>query len=226
MSRHYESDRAREFAFNGFARRLKIMARCATRVFEILPPDLQGLPARSHLDDAEIQIQAFVFNTSGSLDNLAWIWVSERRLDIPRSRVGLAPNNKDVRQSLSPEFRDFLGRFDQWFDFIEDYRHSLAHRIPLYIPPYVVRTCDEEGYSSLGARMLAALTRGDFDEYDRLEGEQERLAVFQPHIMHSFGEQARPVWFHAKLIADFLTVDEIAWKMLAELSSGQTRACA
>jgi hypothetical protein len=36
-------------------------------------------------------IQAFVMNVFGSIDNLAWIWVSKKRLDVHHNSVGLIP---------------------------------------------------------------------------------------------------------------------------------------
>jgi len=218
--RLYQTDRGREFAFHGFARRLKTLTRCLENVLKILPPEFVGLPSRQQLDDLEIHLQAFVFNAFATLDNLAWIWVSERQSgrEIPRAHVGLTSRNTTVRKSFSAEFRNLLASFDPWFDFLEDYRHALAHRIPLYVPSYAVSTATQGEYASLGMRMHDALRRRDLDEYDRLQEAQERLAVFQPCMMHSFGENARPIWFHFQLLDDFRTVEEIAWKMFDELN--------
>jgi hypothetical protein len=218
VSRNYATARGREFALHGFARRLKILLRCLTRIFEILPPSLTDLVQRELLDDVEIHLQAFIINVFGSLDNLAWTWVSERDLCIRDSWVGLGPDNSDVRQSLSPEFRGVLASFDPWFGQLKDYRHALAHRIPLYVPPYVVRACDQAMYLNLAQQIQAALRRRDFEETSRLEREHEMLAVFSPEMMHSFEEGATPIAFHAQAMSDFLTVQEIAWKMLAELA--------
>jgi hypothetical protein len=70
--------RAREFASQAFPRRLKTMARCIKNVFVLIPPEREELPSADELSDATINIQSFVFNTYGAIDNLAWIWVSER----------------------------------------------------------------------------------------------------------------------------------------------------
>jgi hypothetical protein len=69
---------AREFATHGYTRRLKVMVRCIDNVFRMIPPDRVGLPSRDELLDATINIQSFVFNVFGSIDNLAWIWVPEK----------------------------------------------------------------------------------------------------------------------------------------------------
>jgi hypothetical protein len=44
-----------------------------------------------------------------------------------------------------------------------------------------------------------------------------KLLVFRPLICHSFTEMPAPYAFHPQLIADFLTVEELGEKMLAEL---------
>jgi len=38
-------------------------------------------------------------------------------------------------------------------------------------------------------------------------------------MTHSFGEKATPHYFHPQLLVDFATIDELAWKMLAELNA-------
>ncbi|MBI3452142.1 MAG: hypothetical protein HY057_04790 [Rhodospirillales bacterium] len=140
-SRNYTNKRAHEYAVHGFSRRLATLKRCIVRVFEILPPDRIDPPAPEDCVDAAIYIQAFVFNVFGCTDNLAWIWVQEKNLTktdgrpIPNSQVGLRKDNSDVRQSFSPDFQRYLTGLDSWFENLENFRHALAHRIPLYIVP-------------------------------------------------------------------------------------------
>jgi hypothetical protein len=57
---------------------LKTMARCIQNVFALIQPERQELPTVDELSDATINIQSFVFNSYGAIDNLAWIWVSEK----------------------------------------------------------------------------------------------------------------------------------------------------
>jgi hypothetical protein len=220
----FKNPRASEHASQGFPRRLKVMVRCIDNVFQKIPPDRSGLPSRDELSDATINIQSFVFNVFGSIDNLAWIWVSEKgqkRSDgtpIPDVQVGLGPGNTSVRLTLSQEFQDYLKSLDEWFKHLSNLRHALAHRIPLYIPPYVVAQTDEAAYRDFEAKMKEALRQHQFDEYDRLSTEQMKLGRFRPWIQHSFDEGAKPVVFHPQMLADFKTVDELGHKMLAELN--------
>jgi hypothetical protein len=114
LGRKYENARAREYAQHGFIRRIKTLARCVENVFSILPPDLAELPTTNELSDAAINLQAFVLNVFGSIDNLAWIWVLERRIvekdgsQLRANYVGLRESNTIVRGTFSQEFRAYL----------------------------------------------------------------------------------------------------------------------
>lgn len=215
--------RAKEFASQGYPRRLKIIVRCMDNVFTAIPPDRESLPSRDELSDATINIQSFVFNVFGSIDNLAWIWVCEKgqkRADgtpIPDRYVGLGPDNVAVRGLLSAAVQAHLTTLDEWFSHLENLRHALAHRIPLYIPPYVIQARDEAAYKDFEAKMIAAIKAHDFAAYDTLSAEQMKLGCFRPWVQHSFEENAKPVVFHAQMLADFNTVEELGRKMLDEL---------
>lgn len=65
--------------------------------------------------------------------------------------------------------------------------------------------------------MSAALNHLNSEDYFRLSAEQNKLMVFQPMITHSIRETSAHYVFHAQMIADFLTVEELGRKMLAEI---------
>jgi hypothetical protein len=220
QTREYKDSRAREYAVHGFSRRVKTLARCIDNVFKIMPPDCANLPSIDDRDDAQINIQAFVFNLFGSIDNLAWIWVLEKGLTkngspFPKREVGLG--NNLIRSSFSTEFRDYLNGLNGWFDHLHDFRHALAHRIPLYIPPYTIPKAKEAIYCQLEDAITDAGKRGNFAECSRLRTEQDRLGIFKPWITHSVIEGRGVIAFHPQLLTDFLTIEELAQKMLKEL---------
>src|SRR5579872_1774027 len=66
-----------EYARQGVPRRLKVLTRCIINVFTGIPPERDELPSREALSDATINIQAFVFNVFGAVDNLAWLWMHQ-----------------------------------------------------------------------------------------------------------------------------------------------------
>jgi hypothetical protein len=164
--------------------------------------------------DATVCIQSFVMNVFGAIDNLAWIWVYETRLEIEPKWVGLIPKCKTVRGTFSPEMQGYLHKLEPWFDYIVEYRDALAHRVPLFIAPYMVPDENTAAYQALEAQLLAT---GDADEYQRLKEEQLKLGAFQPVMKHTLQDDKGAVGFRFQLLADFATVEEIAHKMLEEL---------
>ena len=223
LSLQFTNEHAKEFAHHGFARRIGTLARCIANVFEIFPPEFNGIPSKAQRHDATINIQAAIFNVFGTIDNLAWIWVEEKQIRMPngdvlnKKYVGLRNHNKLVVNTFSEGFRTYLANLDDWFTHLENYRHSLAHRIPLYIPPYLIPDGREDEYRELENRSQAALLAGNNDEYERLRVEQTRMRFWRPIMTHSFSEGATPVVFHPTLLTYFKTVEEIATKMKEEL---------
>jgi hypothetical protein len=143
---------AREYATQGFPRRLGVMAHCIQNVFTTLPPEKEEIRSKTQLFDATVNIQAFLVNAFGCIDNLARIWVHEKPLRtrkgkaLPNGQIGLDVHHTLVRTSLSQPFQDYLKTLDEWLTFMGNFRHALAHRIPLYIPPYAIRQQDEAAY--------------------------------------------------------------------------------
>lgn len=222
LTRRYVSDRGREFGQQGFARRLQSLKRCIERIYEILPPELDGHPHDDARHDAELIVQAFVFHIFGAADNLAWIWVCERDIrrangaELAESAVGI--RKEVVRRSFTARFRELLDQRAGWFEYLESFRHSLAHRIPLYIPPYIVSHANEAAYREFDARMAQAAARGDFRERENLGQQQKELTSFRPWMQHSYIEEARPMVFHVQMLADFNTIHEMAVMMLEDLA--------
>jgi hypothetical protein len=163
----FQKERAKEFARDGLARRLSVLVRCIINAFEIIPPASTGLPTNAALSDAEIQVQAFLINVFGCLDNLAWIWVEERNVKNPKNGKALAPasvglrrKNEIVMDSLDTDVRAYLEGIEEWFEYLEYYRHALAHQIPLYIPPFGPRPGCEGRYRELEAAITEHTVRG------------------------------------------------------------------
>jgi hypothetical protein len=226
LSRSYKTDKGREFAHNGFIRRLNTMVRAVDLVYDKLPPELDTIPARDIVVEATLSIQAFVINCFGCIDNLAWIWVCEKPVldkngkEIEPLKVGLSKKNKEIRSTFSNEFVQYLDSRRNWLEkHLKDFRDSLAHRIPLYIPPYIIDPSGLEKYKALEEASRRAIENFQFDLYERLQAEQKALGVWRPWMTHSVTEGAPCVLFHAQLLQDHLTIHEFAEKMLAELGT-------
>ena len=180
-ARPYKNPRAGEFAYHGFCRRLGTLIHCIDKVFAELPPELEAIPSRDAVMDATTAIQAFVFNAFGCLDNLAWIWVEAVRDEagdpLDPVRVGLGKKSKEVRASFSIDFVAYLDKRQPWVDRLKDFRDALAHRIPLYILPFIVDPKHIDEYNRLDEESGAALGRGDLERYDKLQAQQKLLGV-------------------------------------------------
>lgn len=225
LTRSYRVPRAREFAAHGVSRRLKTMCHCVESIFGVLPPEREDLPSMEELVEAVVHIQAFTFNAFACLDNLAWIWVCEQELttdrgeEIPATKIGLGKRCRIVRRSLPQEFRSHLKSLDAWFDHLENFRHALALRIPLYIPPCVVRDQDVARYELLGRQMDKALRRGNVERYEKLKLEQKGLTRYQPEMMHSPADNTKRIVFHPQLLSDFDTICDLAKRMNEALNT-------
>jgi len=127
--------------------------------------------------------------------------------------VGL--RKKFVCNSFPHEFRRYLQELYAWFEYIENRRHAVAHRIPLYIPPFGIRRENLDAYNDYEARKIEALNEKDYHKYEELDSEQEKLGEFNPLMIHSYAEGPYPAAFHPQVLADWNTVFEIAQKFLA-----------
>lgn len=106
---------AKEYATQGYPRRLGIMAHCIHQFFETVPPDKEEIPSKEQIFDATVSIQAFLVNAFGCIDNLARIWVHEKPVKtvkgkpLPKGEIGLFVHHTRVRTSLSKGFPGVLG---------------------------------------------------------------------------------------------------------------------
>ncbi|MDW9463105.1 hypothetical protein GOA57_24915 [Sinorhizobium meliloti] len=221
----FKTQRGREYGTQGFGRRIGTLARCIERVFSDLPPETKGVPCRETLMDVSINLQAMTTNVSGCLDNLTWTWVYEKAVVQPDGReleqkmVGLGKTYKYVWRSFSVPFRDYLRSRADWFAHIKEFRDALAHRIPLYIPPYSVDPKNQDRYNELEQASWAALLAGKLDEHNFLVKEQAKLKFFRPIMAHSLVEGSALAVFHAQLLADFNTIEELGRRFLAEMQA-------
>lgn len=219
LTTHLQKERAREFLVHGLSRRINMLRHCLDSAFQAVPP-AQLEPSRKDMMDAAAFIQTFIVNVYGSLDNLAHIWCHE--VDVRDAKgafinpkfVGLGPRNELVRQSLPDKVQSYLTKCNGWFEYLENYRHALAHRIPLYIPPCRLDRTAQREYEELDKQRVAASQERNWNLANELLDKMDKVGVFEPYIMHSFGERAKPVVFHSQLISDFATVVEVGERIL------------
>ena len=219
--RAYKTQRGAEYAKQGFCRRLETLVRSVDRVYELLPPDQEAIPESKVVVDAAIAIQAFTMNAFGCLDNIAWIWVYEKEIkngdgtELQRKRVGL--KKKHVYEKLTKEFQAYLVSRQEWFDQLVNFRDALAHRIPLYIPPYVVPKANVIKYNELEKKKWEEPAKSDPVAFENVKMEQLKLCQFVPGMMHSIFEESPQVEFHSQLLNDYVTIDEHGLTLVEEL---------
>lgn len=219
ISHAFTSEKAARFAREGFNRRLAVMKHAIIEVFDLLPPNEDDIPDVETRTKALVNLHAFVMNVFGALDNLAWIWVLEKKIScrdgstLPQRYVGLGPKDIALRSSLSDAFRMHLRGLKKWFHYLEDFRHALAHRVPFYIPPHTILEKDAARYAELERLKGVA---GSLARYNELCAQQRQLERFVPVIRQTFGK-SKPIVFHLQIMRDFATIEELGRMMLKEL---------
>ena len=182
---------------------------------------MSGAPDRVSIFDATMFLQAFVINVYGAIDNLAWIWTYEKPVlntqgnALPNAWVGFKRKHTHLRQSVSDETRAVLEGADAWFDFLEVFRDALAHRIPLYIPPF---TMTEEAIRECNAFHAEVMAEGwSLENHNRVMARTREMGRFEPLMAHSVLARDR-VLFHPQMINDLSTVITLAELVLSELN--------
>ena len=217
-SLHLENVAAREMAQHAVGRRLSDLQHFIQRLYEVLPPDAEK-PSREARLDATAFLQSFVVNIFGVIDNFAWIWVIETDVrqsngdKLPASWIGLRSKQTAVRRTLSDSTQHYLSKLDPWFIYLEDFRHHLAHRIPLYIPPFVI---DEADVDEVKAFQDNAFASGwTLDRWLAVMHFMEQKGVFAPYMAHSI--EGGRVPFHAQMICDLGAAVELGERIIGEL---------
>lgn len=217
-----ESAKAIEYRDHGFLRRMTDMQHNINRVFAIIAPTT-ARPSRDERMDATAFLHSHLINVQGAIDNLAHIWVAEAAPVRPNGTplgkfdIGLRPAKRLTTDTLSASTQAYLASLADWFEYIDGYRDALAHRIPPYIPPI---TLDDERQKAWRDANELQLGEGwAFEDWMKTLNAIHQGNGFEPMMMHSFGEQARPVYFHPQILIDLHTVIEAADHIARDLQA-------
>lgn len=195
------SKESKEYFQHGFMRRFTTLKRCIDNIYRIWPPERTTLLSEEEREDLVINLQAFIFNVFGSLENINQI-------------VNMVKNKTDSTciQKLKKHLES--DRHKKWNKYLQNFRHALGHRIPLYVPPFIISPEKTKLYSDFEKQAWEALLKKDFDHHERLKQKQGSLREACPLMTHSFSEKSYQVFFHSQVLADFNTVIGVAEKLI------------
>lgn len=196
------SDRARtvggmQYLRYGAGRRLLMMWYAYRNVVVYSAPPRRRNPL-SDDESGELtrDLNVIYFNTRGTLDNFAWALLHEHapdKLEIHRAKIGLFNSCiiQDVRfGQLSPA----LNAHRDWNRDLADRRDPSAHRIPLTIPPQVLKPEEGPAYAQLVNDAMRAAANLDFADADEKFKQSERIGQFRPYFLHDIENGPIPIY--------------------------------
>jgi len=216
LSRNLKQEKAKEYLFHGVMRRLRVIYRCINNIFTIFPIERETLLNQDEIDDVMINLHAFFVNISGIMDNLAWVFVHEKQLanTLKQRQIGLF--KKETEDNFSNEFRQYLdsAQVATWHnEYLKNYRDTLSHRIPLYVPPKTLNSTQRSQLDLIEKKINDSFKSSDIDTIDRLHSEEDKVGDVCPFFMHSLSEsKGEYVVLHVQIITDFKTIEEIVGK--------------
>ena len=216
------NERAREYLRSGVGRRLRVLHRTLSNMFELFPVATVQLIGRADLDDARINLHAFIMNLYGLLDNLAWAFVLHHDLLSQlgdRKKVGFfLVSTKRFFPATLRAFADDA-KMNIWHgEYLKNFRDALAHRIAPYIPPATYSNEDEAEYVALEQQWLESINVRDWARAEDISRRQANLGAPCFAFVHSFdpAEGKRIVYLHPQMMADAKTAAEVCTLFFAK----------
>jgi hypothetical protein len=212
---------SRRHLLHGAGRRMGVLKKSLKQIFTLFPPSQQIPLQRELLTDVQIFLHAFVINVAGIFDNWAWAFLYRHGLtgEIGNPRnVGLF--KKETRRYLPKLLKTYLEspEIASWHEeYAKGYRDSLAHRIPLYIPPASWTNEDAERYQQLEKEKIACIQAHEWKRLDEVWDEQDKVGKPCPVFLHDLSPESpsKPVYLHPQLLCDALTVVDFGKKFYA-----------
>lgn len=203
----------REHLLYGVSRRANVLKRCLENIFSAFPPTATKPLPRNVLCDVQINLHAYVTNLYGVFDNWAWAFVYQHDLlEVigGKHRVGMF--RESTTKHLPNQLSDYLTSESivAWHKtYLKSYRDSLAHRIPLYIPPAELTKEEGERFNKLESKKMELIEAMEWKKLEDLNEELENIGTPSFVFMHSYkGKPYEPVLFHPQLLSDGLAIIE------------------
>lgn len=211
----------------GVTRRLFILARVFDRVFELFPPDRSAPLLSDDLLDLEINLHAFMIHVHGVVDNLALVvghelnMVGREKHQFRNSEVGFFKN--EFIRKLPRPLSTFLQQATlvAWHrEYAKEYRDSLAHRIPAYVPSQALDDKGAEEYAAIDERIRESIQCGRAISHEMWESLRS-VGSANPLFLLSPNDRQQPMYLHPQLIADIGTVNEVTRAVTTYLSGDE-----
>lgn len=225
LSQRLTNPRARTFANQGLGRRLPLVARSASNIFSLFPPESSDLLTRTDCDDVAIQLHAFAINVYAIFDNIAWVCMLEAGGTLSPLKVCVF--KKECQPFLPQALKDYLDQevTKKWFkEYGKVYRDSTAHRIAAYLPSRAYTPEEGQRFADLHERAHRVLFEAAnsmphdrkrihelLDLHDALNREKETLGSNSLLIALSLtGDDASPpVYLHPQLLCDWALANDV-----------------
>jgi hypothetical protein len=169
-----KSSSAQQHIVNGFQRRVLLMQTSRIHIERVTDVSRKEVLNTYACAELNVHLNSFYVHLHGGLDNLAWAMHYEYHLLGPkdewdrntRHRCGLFTNPFLASLEAShQELASFLRTKRSWFGSFRELRDPVAHRIPLYAMPGVIRegSQDAERVTRLNRESSEAFKQGDFE---------------------------------------------------------------
>jgi hypothetical protein len=221
-----KNERAKEYLFHGAARRLDVIERCVENIYSIFPLRRKKLLCRNELKDIDINLHAFFINIFGLLDNMAWVIMYENNESEVIDKMNVGLYKRKTQQFFKDDFKNYLNSnsMKTWHDeYLKNYRDTLSHRIPLYVPPKILLKAEQKQLELIfDKRLRQAMREQDVDKIKRIQKEIDEFGGPAAIFVHSLSEAGeKVVILHRQVITDFKTVEEIVEKFCEMFEEGE-----
>jgi hypothetical protein len=213
-----ENTEAKVYIREGLGRRIVILKHCLASIYRQFPPSTLVPLTQDQRQDVQIALHAFVMNLYGAFENLAWAFVIRHDLMSkfqPINKVGVF--SKLLQKLMPVPIASYLtsDTFSAWSkSYLKNYRDSLAHRIPLYIPPAEFSSEHANRYAELDELDAASLQAHDWDGLQKNQTERDSLGrpsfMFLTSLMNKHGVSPKPMLLHPQLLSDANTLIEFS----------------
>lgn len=207
----FNNEGSNKFAKHGVGRRIRLVYHSLRNIFAVIPTNSSELIPDENLINASINLQSFLSNLYGILDNIAWVWYYENPelhtiFERHKQQIGLTRKHSQFRKHLPKPFLNTLKQNDNWISFIKEIRDALAHQIPLYIIPAMVDEKNKDIYYELDNQKLSCIISRDFDTFDKIEKQQRSMSYFHPYWIKETKGETTPMVLHPQAISDAKTI--------------------